>query len=78
MRTFILALVALLAVSAAPAWAGDDTGGHAMPFANATLAAAYFAGGCFWCSESDFEHLDGVKDAIATDLAAYIKKVQEQ
>jgi len=26
---------------------------------------AYFAGGCFWCVESDFEKYDGVIDAIA-------------
>ena len=26
---------------------------------------AYFAGGCFWCVESDFEKLDGVSDAVS-------------
>jgi peptide methionine sulfoxide reductase msrA/msrB len=26
---------------------------------------AYFAGGCFWCVESDFEKLDGVNEAIS-------------
>ena len=26
---------------------------------------AYFAGGCFWCTESDFEKVDGVIDAIS-------------
>lgn len=28
-------------------------------------ATAYFAGGCFWCTEADFEKLDGVRDAIS-------------
>lgn len=27
--------------------------------------AAYFAGGCFWCTESDFEKYEGVVDAIS-------------
>lgn len=26
---------------------------------------AYFAGGCFWCTESDFEKLPGVREAIS-------------
>ena len=26
---------------------------------------AYFAGGCFWCTEADFEKVDGVIDAIS-------------
>jgi peptide-methionine (S)-S-oxide reductase len=26
---------------------------------------AYFAGGCFWCMESDFEHLDGVSEVVS-------------
>ena len=44
------------------------------PFAHATdngyvnrtaLAVATFAGGCFWCTESDFEKLDGVEKVIS-------------
>lgn len=29
------------------------------------LAKAYFAGGCFWCTEADFEKLDGVVEAVS-------------
>ncbi len=28
-------------------------------------ATAYFAGGCFWCVESDFEHVAGVSEAVS-------------
>ncbi len=28
-------------------------------------AAAVFAGGCFWCTESDFEKIDGVIEAVS-------------
>ncbi|MCP3872205.1 MAG: peptide-methionine (S)-S-oxide reductase MsrA, partial [Desulfobacteraceae bacterium] len=29
------------------------------------LKVATFAGGCFWCTESDFEKVEGVKDAVS-------------
>jgi peptide methionine sulfoxide reductase msrA/msrB len=32
---------------------------------NETLETAYFSGGCFWCSEADFEKHDGVKEVIS-------------
>jgi len=33
--------------------------------AMAAQASAVFAGGCFWCTESDYEKLDGVSEAIS-------------
>lgn len=33
--------------------------------ASAEEAVAYFAGGCFWCTEADFEKLDGVSEAVS-------------
>lgn len=35
----------------------------AAPAAAQTRAEAIFAGGCFWCVESDFEHIEGVIEA---------------
>ena len=40
--------------------------GEAAPIAKPSTAqgaVAIFAGGCFWCTEQDFEQLDGVVDA---------------
>ena len=31
----------------------------------AMAAKAYFAGGCFWCMESDFEKLSGVSEVVS-------------
>ncbi len=33
--------------------------------AAADRAEAFFAGGCFWCTEADFEKLDGVHEAVS-------------
>ena len=30
-----------------------------------TTASAVFAGGCFWCTESDFEKVDGVVEVVS-------------
>jgi peptide-methionine (S)-S-oxide reductase len=36
-----------------------------VPPLSGARAEAVFAGGCFWCVESDFEHLDGVYEAVS-------------
>lgn len=41
---------------------GQQTATKAIP---KNLSVATFAGGCFWCTESDFENLPGVYDAIS-------------
>ena len=49
----------VLALSAAAALAGA-----ALP-ASAATEAAVFAGGCFWCTEADFEKVPGVISAVS-------------
>ncbi|WP_156970459.1 peptide-methionine (S)-S-oxide reductase MsrA [Hoeflea phototrophica] len=33
--------------------------------AEANTGVAIFAGGCFWCVESDFDHIEGVKETVS-------------
>jgi len=42
----------------------NDNGG-AMESMSKGSRAAVFAGGCFWCTESDFEKVDGVIEAVS-------------
>jgi peptide-methionine (S)-S-oxide reductase len=51
MRGLIPAIIGAFAIAGASASAED--------------AKAVFAGGCFWCVESDFEKLEGVKEAVS-------------
>lgn len=42
-----------------------ETSQTAMNEGMVELEVATFAGGCFWCTESDFEKVEGVKDAVS-------------
>jgi peptide methionine sulfoxide reductase msrA/msrB len=54
----VVPLLAALTVSMAEDKTQSDTNLNG-------LEVATFAGGCFWCTESDFEKLNGVKEAIS-------------
>ena len=59
-RLLALVLVLVVAGAAVAVWA-QRTGRTPAPTAHpAEMATAVFAGGCFWCTESDFDHMPGV------------------
>ncbi|MHA7872076.1 MAG: peptide-methionine (S)-S-oxide reductase MsrA [Hyphococcus sp.] len=60
MRLILAGAAAFLAIFALRATAQPDA-----KYGGAYPQAAVFAGGCFWCVESDFEKLDGVGDVVS-------------
>lgn len=65
MRRLTLGITFLLSLIAGCA-AADDAASDADDASNgAAHHTAYFAGGCFWCTEADFDKLDGVLDVVS-------------
>jgi peptide-methionine (S)-S-oxide reductase len=60
----LLALMLLLVVGGAAAaawlWSGSSSQAATPAGPRGGEASAVFAGGCFWCTESDFDHIPGV------------------
>ncbi len=58
-------LIALILFTSALFSCADQVSSTQPLAADKTLEVAYFAGGCFWCTESDFEKVTGVYQAIS-------------
>ena len=58
-----IALAATTAIAVIANANGDK--GRKQIMTDDRLAVATFAGGCFWCVESDFEHVPGVVEAVS-------------
>lgn len=58
-------LIVLLACTAVQAGSTQDSRPAALPKLAAGQEFAVFAGGCFWCMESDFDHLPGVVATVS-------------
>jgi peptide methionine sulfoxide reductase msrA/msrB len=70
MKTMLILVLMLTVGLAAAGWAGNNPQeksgkGVSMSEMPKNLPAATFAGGCFWCVESDFEKLPGVVRAVS-------------
>lgn len=65
MRTLVFAITAGIAALASVFLIFSATASESAQTDNANLETAIFAGGCFWCSESDFEKLDGVISVVS-------------
>ena len=65
-NTLVIGLMLAFAATACQrAESGQSAGGDNMVQADKALKVATFAGGCFWCTESDFEKTPGVVKVIS-------------
>ena len=63
-RRTLIGLLAIVGIAASVfSSAADKKDGEMSAQAPSATASAIFAGGCFWCTESDFEKLPGVISA---------------
>ena len=66
MKTFILAILAIFIISGYMFFNDNESkAGSDMTKQNKNLQTATFAGGCFWCAESDLEKVKGVTEVIS-------------
>lgn len=66
MTRFRVSLLAVAALASALLFASRSSATEPVPAAAPEgIATAIFAGGCFWCVESDFEKLDGVRGVVS-------------
>jgi peptide-methionine (S)-S-oxide reductase len=64
-RLLAFLVVVVVAVVAVNVWAQRSTRAPTPAAKGEVTASAVFAGGCFWCTESDFDHIPGVIQTLS-------------
>lgn len=72
MRKFLFGALAALVWTTAGAAAAADSNAQT-PAAGVKTETAIFAGGCFWCVESDFDHVPGVLKTVSGYTGGHTK-----
>jgi peptide methionine sulfoxide reductase msrA/msrB len=67
MKSLLILSIVMLSIILGPGWsrAKQDEEGKSMVEEKTTTRMATFAGGCFWCTEADFEKMPGVVRVIS-------------
>ncbi len=61
----VIIILAVVAIGHHQVQSMDATSSDKKSIPEGPRAEAVFAGGCFWCTESDFEKIDGVIEAVS-------------
>lgn len=68
--TILVSLITIILFTMPHTFVGDNLPSRATN----QDARAYFAGGCFWCTESDFQKVEGVTEVISGYAGGHIEK----
>ncbi|UCD32264.1 MAG: peptide-methionine (R)-S-oxide reductase MsrB [Desulfobacterales bacterium] len=71
---FVVLIVATVFFAYHQAMSTDGKMDQQMNAKSQNTGSAVFAGGCFWCTESDFEKVDGVIEAISGYTGGHVNK----
>ena len=72
MKRYLLFIVMIFIFWGCKDVTGKQEAHNTMKNTNKELQVATFAGGCFWCTESDFEKLPGVVKVISGYTGGHI------
>jgi peptide methionine sulfoxide reductase msrA/msrB len=70
---YIFLLISILVISSCAKTDIKDMNTRSIPENEQGLETATFAGGCFWCVETAFEDLDGVKKVVSGYAGGHVK-----
>ena len=70
---FVFLLISVLIISSCARTDSKDMNTQLVPENEQGLETATFAGGCFWCVETAFEDLDGVKKVVSGYSGGHVK-----
>jgi peptide methionine sulfoxide reductase msrA/msrB len=70
---FILILISVLIISSCAKTDSKEMNTRLVPEDEQELETATFAGGCFWCVETAFEDLDGVRKVVSGYSGGHVK-----
>lgn len=63
--TLVAIAAGTIAAGSAFVWSAMADEGHDAPPPSTNVESAIFAGGCFWCTEADFDKVDGVISTVS-------------
>ena len=71
--SIFISILAIVGIVGSQGLSQNNSNSDSSAMMGSDYATAYFAGGCFWCTESDYEKYDGVFDAVSGYIGGHVE-----